>query len=222
MHIEPGFVDPAKVMMANTAALGIVAWGAKEQIKAIFHEPAAPLKTVAAALFFSLFMQSFHAPVGPSELHFVGAMAMYLTLGYLPTLLGFALGLLLQGLAFEPQDLVHLGVNSLSLILPLMTVHALAGKQLFDRSLEQRLSLARILKLDGLYYAGVTGMVGFWLMIGEVATPLADWAAFAVSYLAVVALEPVITWLVVNGLKSIETNRLVSRLTVVGHLTLAR
>lgn len=222
MHIEPGFVAPAKVMMANTAALGIVAWGAKEQIKSLFREPAAPVKTLAAALFFTLFMESFRAPVGPSELHFVGAMAMYLTLGFLPTLLGFALGLLLQGLVFEPADLVHLGVNALSLVLPLIAVHKTAGARLFDRALTERLSLARILKLDAMYYAGVTGMVGFWLMIGDVATPFSAWASFALSYLAVVALEPVVTWLALNGLKAIEDSRLVARLTMIGQLTLAR
>lgn len=220
MHIEPGFVAPAKVVMANTAALGIVAWGAKEQLKGLLREPTAPLKTLAAALVFSLFMESFRAPVGPSELHFVGAMVMYLTLGFLPTLLGFALGLLLQGLVFQPTDLVHLGVNALSLILPLVAVHKFAGARLFDRSLNERLGLARILKLDAMYYAGVTGMVGFWLMIGDVATPFAAWAQFAVSYLAVVALEPVVTWVVLNGLKALEDSRLVSRLTVVGQLSL--
>lgn len=221
MHIEPGYIAPAKVMMANAAAIGLVAWSAKEQLKSVLREPWAPLKTIVAALFFSLFMQSFHANVGPSELHFVGAMAMYLTLGFLPTLLGFALGLLFQGLLFEPTDLVHLGVNSLSLMLPLLAVHGLAGAQMFNKSLGARVSLARILKLDAMYYTGVTGMVGFWLMVGEVATPFTAWAHFALSYLALVALEPVFTWLVINGLKKIESSPLVSRLTVVDQLTVA-
>lgn len=220
MHIEPGFVSPAKVLMADTAAAGLIAWGIKEQIKSVVREPWAPLKTVAAALFFSLFMESFHANVGPSELHFVGAMAMYLTLGYLPTLIGFAVGLLLQGMVFQPTDLVHIGVNSLSLMLPLVAVHHFAGARLFQRGLGERIGLARILKLDAMYYAGVTGMVGFWLMIGETATPFADWAAFAASYLAVVALEPVVTYGLVNGLKRLETSPLVRRLTVVGELSL--
>jgi ABC-type Co2+ transport system permease subunit len=220
MHIEPGFVSPAKVLMADTAAAGLIAWGVKEQLKTVLREPWAPLKTVAAALFFSLFMESFHANVGPSELHFVGAMAMYLTLGFVPTLLGFAVGLLLQGLVFQPTDLMHLGVNSLSLMLPLVMTHAIAGSRLFDRGLGERVGLARILKLDALYYGGVTAMVGFWLMIGDTATPFASWASFAVSYLAVVALEPVVTWGLVNGLKHLESSPLVRRLTVVGELSL--
>lgn len=222
MHIEPGFVAPAKVAMANVAAAGVVGWYAKEHVKEIVRQPWAIAKTGAAAVFFSLFMESFFVPVGPSELHFVGAMAMYLTLGFLPTLLGFAIGLLLQGLLFNPADLVHLAVNSLSLIVPLVAVHAFAGKTLFDRSVRARLSFAKILKLDAMYYSGVTGMVGFWLLIGDVATPLAAWATFAASYLAVVAAEPVFTWLAVKGLKKAENNTLVARLFVVRDLELAR
>lgn len=221
MHIEPGYVAPLKVMVANAGAIGVVAWAAREQVKETLREPWAPAKTLLAATFFSLFMQSFHAPVGPSELHFVGAMAMYLTLGFIPTLLGFPLGLLVQGFLFEPGDLVHLGVNSLSLMLPLLAVHYTVGQRLFAGTVGQRLTFARIVKLDAMYYSGVTAMVGFWLLISEVPTPFASWLAFAGSYLAIVALEPVVTWLVVNGLKTVEDRRLVSRLFVVRSLRVA-
>jgi hypothetical protein len=149
-------------------------------------------------------------------------MAIYLTLGFIPTLLGFALGLTLQGLLFDPHDLVHLSVNSLSLTLPLIAVHLTAGKRLFDRNLRQRLSFARIVKLDAMYYSGVVGMVGFWLSLSETVTPFADWLAFAASYLAIVAIEPLVTWAAVNGLKAIENRRWVSRLSVVNQLNLAR
>ncbi len=222
MHIEPGFVAPTKVMLANAGAIGVLTWAAKEQVKTLIREPWAPLKVVAAATFFTVFMQSFHMPVGPSELHFVGAMAMYLTLGFLPTMLGFAIGLALQGAVFNPGDLVHLGVNSLSLMVPLVAVHYTAGRKLFDASLKQRLSIARILKLDAMYYAGVTGMVGFWLAIGEVATPLSAWLAFAGSYLAIVMLEPFVTYAAVRGLKKFEDTKLVSGLFAVGSLQLAK
>ncbi|HYJ99019.1 MAG TPA: cobalamin biosynthesis protein CbiM, partial [Burkholderiaceae bacterium] len=41
----------------------------------------------------------------------------------------------------------------------------------------------------------------FWLSIGEVATPLSEWARFAASYVAVVALEPVVTVAVLLGVR---------------------
>lgn len=223
MHIEPGLIAPAKVMAANVAAVGVVAWGLKEQVKAFVAQPFLPVKTLLAAGFFSLFMQAFHMPVGPSELHFIGAMAMYLTLGFLPTLLGFALGLVFQGLAFEPGDLPHLAVNSLSLMLPLMTVHALYGRRLFADGARQteRFTLARAYGLDASYHAGVVAMVGFWLAIAEDATPFADWLRFAASYLIVVALEPLFTYGVVRGLAAIKDKPLVARLTAIGQLRLA-
>jgi len=223
MHIEPGFVQPAKILMANAGALTVAAWAAKEHLIAdIARAPWTIAKTAVAAVVFSVFMESFSMPVGPSELHFVGAMAMYLTLGFLPTLLGFGLGLALQGLLFSPWDMVHLGVNSLSLMLPLIALHYSVGRKLFDQSVGARLSMAKIVKLDAIYYAGVTSMVGFWLWIGNAETALADWAAFASAYLLVVALEPVLTWGVVNGLKKVQDNKVVQNLFVVHELNTTR
>ncbi|MCB1947035.1 MAG: energy-coupling factor ABC transporter permease, partial [Thauera sp.] len=56
--------------------------------------------------------------------------------------------------------------------------------------------------LDAGYYAGVALMVGFWLAMGEVATPFAEWTAFAAAYLQVVLIEPVFTVAVVRLLQS--------------------
>lgn len=190
MHIEPGTLNAAKILAANAAAAGLLG----SQSIHLLRKPQLALRTLLAAAFFTLFMQAFHLPVGPSELHFVGAMPIYLTLGFLPTLFGFGLGLLLQGLLFVPTDLLHLGVNTLSLAVPLCLVHAAFGKQLAN------LSVATVLKLDAAYYSGVTLMVGFWLSLGEVATPLAAWGAFAASYAAVVIAEPLFTLAVIKGL----------------------
>jgi ABC-type Co2+ transport system permease subunit len=184
MHIEPGLLAQGKLMFANAAAVAVLAAHAP----ALAKRPALWLRTALAAIFFSVLMQSFHMKAGPSELHLIGAMPMYLLLGYVPTLFGFAAGLLLQGLLFEPQDLVHLAVNALSLIVPLMVVHHTLGRA---GSGER---LGRIVRLDAAYYAGVTLMVGFWLALGEQATALADWAMFAASYVSVVALEPLFSW----------------------------
>ena len=135
----------------------------------------------ASVIFFSLFMQLFHLPAGPSELHLLGAMPIYLLLGFVPALFGFALGLLFQGLAFAPTDLAHLSINSLSLMLPLIAVHMAFGKNLKTKDL----SLKSLAKLDSAFYAGVTLMVGFWLL-GEGVTSFATWAVFAASYAPIV------------------------------------
>jgi ABC-type Co2+ transport system permease subunit len=197
MHIEPGVLGAAKIAAANVAAVGLLA----ACVPALWRRPALLLRTALAAAFFTLCMQAFHLKVGPSELHFVGAMPMYLAFGLVPTLLGFALGLLLQGLLFEPADLVHLAVNTLSLAVPLLALHATLGRRV------SAVTVRTVLQLDATYYAGVTLMVGFWLSIGVVATPLADWARFAASYLAVVALEPLVTLAVLLAIARLRAQR---------------
>ncbi len=194
MHIEPGYVATAKILAANVASVALLG----SQSVHLLKQPQLIVRSLIAGVLFTLFMQAFHLPVGPSELHFLGAMPIYLALGFVPALFGFAIGLAAQGLLFEPTDLVHLGVNTLSLAVPLMVVHATLGKRL--QAAGERLDVSRILKLDAAFYGGVTLMVGFWLAIGEVATPLSAWLAFASSYAAVVAVEPVITLLVLAAI----------------------
>lgn len=190
MHIEPGTLHAVKILSANVVAGGLLT----SQLGQLLLKPQLILRTLLATVFFTLCMQAFHLPVGPSELHLVGAMPIYLTLGFVPTLLGFGLGLLFQGLLFAPSDLLHLGVNTLSLAVPLCVVHAAFGQRLGS------LDLKTILKLDAVYYSGVTLMVGFWLSLAEFATPLAAWAAFAASYASIVIAEPLLTLAIVKGL----------------------
>jgi len=44
-------------------------------------------------------------------------------------------------------------------------------------------------------------MVGFWLLQGNVVTPLAQWGSFALAYLPLVLLEPVLTVALVQVIK---------------------
>lgn len=184
MHIEPNYISAAKVAAANLGAFALLA----SQARQLVLRPQLIARTLIAALFFSALMESFFIPVGPSELHFVGAMPIYLLFGFVPTLLGFGLGLLLQGLLFHPTDLLNLGVNTLSLAVPLVVLHATLGRRI------EKLDVRAILKLDATYYAGVTLMVGFWLSLSEVATSFSAWLAFASSYLVLVACEPLFTY----------------------------
>lgn len=190
MHIEPGHIHAAKIIAANTAAIALLG----SQSLRLVRQPQLIIRTLLAAIFFTACMQAFHLPVGPSELHFLGAMPIYLTLGFVPALLGFGLGLLVQGLLFAPTDLVHLGVNTLSLAVPLCLLHAAFGQRLAT------LDLKTIVKLDAVFYSGVTLMVGFWLALSEVATPLAAWATFAAAYASIAIAEPLLTYAIVKGL----------------------
>ena len=191
MHIEPGIIAPAKLTFAAVTASAVYLC----YLPSLFRRPTLLLRTALAAIFFSLFMQAFHMQVGPSELHFIGAIPIYLSFGFVPTLFGFALGLLLQGVLFEPQDLVHLAVNSLSLAVPLMAMHYSVGRHL------KSVSLTTLLKLDAMYYSGVTLMVGFWLALAQPETSFLAWSQFASSYLVLVLLEPICSLAILWGIR---------------------
>lgn len=218
MHIEPGALNAAKLLVANVTALTTLGalWP-----RLLGNRYDQWFKTGLAALFFSLFMESFHVPVGGSELHFIGASAVYLVFGFGPTLFGFALGLLLQGVLFEPADLVHLAVNTLSLVLPLMVAHYGLGQAFFRTQGQRRLRWAEVAKFDALFYTGVVLMVGFWLSLGEEPTPLQHWSLFAASYIPVALCEPLLSCLVVRLLKNHADRPLIRRFTRIPALTLA-
>lgn len=215
MHIEPGILNAAKITYANITA--VTTLGAYSLV--LIKRPDILIKTLLAACFFSLFMEVFHLKVGASELHFVGASAVYVIFGFIPTLFGFALGLALQGLLFEPQDLIHLGVNSLSLILPLIASHGLLGRRFFAKD-GRKINWPAIAKFDAMYYAGVVLMVGFWLSIGEEPTPLRNWLTFSASYLPLVMLEPLFTCFVVRKLKAYESSSTLRQFTTISTLAL--
>ena len=209
MHIEPGMLSAAKIMGANAAAISVLA----SHAPAFLRRPSEWAKSLLAAAFFSVLMEVWHQPVGPSELHFIGASAIYFIFGFRATMFGFGIGLLLQGLLFEPQDLVHLSVNSLSLMVPLAGAHLAIGRKVLEAGKLDTVRWSTILRFDAVYYSGVVAMVGFWLMLGEEATPLADWALFAATYLPVVICEPAISCGLLRLLGRLNTNNPVLRFT---------
>ncbi len=217
MHIEPGLLAATKVVAANISCLGTLGLYAPHFAK----RPGDIVKTLLAAAFFSVFMELYFVPVGPSELHFIGASAVYFTFGFVPTMFGFAIGLLLQGFLFEPQDLLHLGVNALSLIVPLVAAHAALGRHYFAARDRRDVRWASVARFDALYYAGVVAMVGFWLALGNEPTPLVSWARFAAAYLPLALCEPVFTIVVLRLLQRWRDTPAVQYLTAVPRLAIA-
>lgn len=217
MHIEVGIIDPVRLALANAAALGVVA----SQLPALVRSPLALPKTAIAAVLFTVLMQVWHFPVGPSELHLIGATTIYMLFGFTPAILGFALGLVFQAFIFEPNDIPHLGVNALSLMVPMIAVHYSFGRSLFDARLQDRFSLGKVLRIDAVYYAGVSAMVGFWLMISNDAVALADWATWVAAYFPVFLVEAFITFGAVMVIKGFRGNTAVARMTEVDRLTFA-
>ena len=218
MHIQPGILNGITIGYANQAAIGTIA----AYCPALIKRPDLVIRTILAAIFFSILMQSFHMSVGPSELHLVGASAIYFLFGFIPTLLAFPLGLLLQGAIFEPTDLIHIGVNSLSLMLPLIATHyAIGNRFIASRAGQQtEFNWQQVVRFDAVYYGGVVAMVGFWLLNGNEVTPLQSWASFAIAYLPLVLLEPVLTIALVKLMRKAPQLAWLGRFTDVDSLQL--
>ena len=217
MHIELGIIEPVRLAVANATAFGLVA----TQLPALVKNPVNIPKTLISAVVFSFAMQIWHMPVGPSELHLICATSVYLLFGFTPAMLGFALGLFMQAVLFEPQDMLHLGVNALSLMVPMIAVHYSFGRRLFAKTMQDRFTLGKVLRLDATYYAGVSSMVGFWLMISHGNVHFADWAQWVVAYLPVFILEAMITFGAVMTIRHWRDAKPMMMLTEVGKLRFA-
>jgi cobalt/nickel transport system permease protein len=209
MHIEPGILSAPQIAAANATAVATLA----AYSGGLLRRPLDIARTLLAAAAFSLLMEVWHQPVGPSELHFIGASTIYFLFGFVPTLFGFAIGLALQALLFEPQDMLHLGVNALSLMVPLIAAHTLVGRRIIAGDANAPVSWASVVRFDAVYYGGVVAMVGFWLAGGNTQTSFANRALFAAAYLPVVLCEPVLTTAVLRAVRRLDTRSPVRRFT---------
>ena len=170
MHIKPGTIVTAKIGQP------------------LFSQPRI-LRTLLAAVFFLLLMQSVHLSAGSSALYVVGAMPIYLLLGFIPALLGAVLGLLIQGTLLGANNLPQLALSGLSLLLPLIAVHFTLGRKLSNLTNGHHLCWRSLLKLDAMYYVGVTGIAGVWLLMTQATLPFTAWGMFAATCFAIAALE---------------------------------
>lgn len=197
MHIEPGIVDAAKITLSYSTAAGALGWLGKLAVKTVKEQGAASLiqrsliATLATFTFFQIFP---HYPVGVSEVHFILGSTLFLLFGAAPAGAGLALGLTLQGLLFEPQDIPQLGMNLTTLLLPLFGLEALARRIIAPGTAYVDISYAQAFKLSAAFQAGVVGWVAFWVLYGqgfsvETGEKL---VSFGTAYMSVVMAEPLI------------------------------
>lgn len=197
MHIEPGIVDGAKMVLGYATATGAIGYSAKLALDTVKRDGMAPLAVralMAAVLVFSFFEILPHYPVGVSEVHFILGSTLFLLLGAGPAAIGLALGLLVQGLFFAPADLPQYGMNVTSLLVPLLLVDALARRVIPANTAYKDVSYGQALKLSTAYQGGVVAWVAFWAVYGSGvgADNLAQVASFGAAYMAVVIVEPLL------------------------------
>jgi hypothetical protein len=132
MHIEPGVVDGAKIVLSYGTAAGAAGLTTKMAYDTIRSDgglSALILRSFATtALVFTFFEILPHYPVGVSEVHFILGSTLYLIFGAGPAAIGLAGGLLIQGVFFAPGDLPQYFINVTTILVPLWALSLLAKR----------------------------------------------------------------------------------------------
>ena len=206
MHIEPGVVDGAKMVLAYGTAAAAGGYSLKlaaDDLKthsAISFGVRSVLAVAAVFLFFEVFP---HFAVGISEVHFILGTTILLLLGAGPAAVGLAGGLLVQGMFFAPTDMPMFFVNVTTLLFPLFVIDALAKRIIPEQKAFVDCNYSEVLKLSFAYQGGVIAWVAFWAIYGQGfgAENMSAVASFGAVYLLVVLIEPVADLAVLAGAK---------------------
>ncbi|WP_295316888.1 energy-coupling factor ABC transporter permease [Roseobacter sp.] len=209
MHIEPGVVDGAKMVLAYGTAAGAAGYSAKLVMGDLARSNIASfaartvLATVGVFAFFEILP---HFPAGISEVHFILGTTLFLLLGAAPAALGLALGLLIQGALLSPTDLPMFFVNLTTVLVPLFAVDALARRYIPRDRAYVDLAYSDVLKMSAVYQGGVVAWVAFWAFYGQGAgaETFAAVGAFGAAYMLVVLIEPLADLAVLAAAKKLR------------------
>ena len=206
MHIEPGVVTGAKMILSyatGAAALGYAAKTAWETVRKDGVVSFLMRAALSTALVFSYFEVLPHHPIGVSEVHLIMGTTLYLLFGLAPAAFGLAAGLLIQGLFFAPFDLPQYGINVTTLLVPLFAVDVLARRIIPANTAYKDIRYGQALKLSTTYQAGIVSWVVFWSLYGQgfTAENLANIATFAGAYMTVIIIEPLVDLAALAGAK---------------------
>ncbi|KWX68034.1 energy-coupling factor ABC transporter permease [Mycobacterium sp. NAZ190054] len=212
MHIEPGIVDGAKIVLGCATAAGVGGYGLHAAWKHVKERGAGSLvlgSAVATALVLVFFQVFPHHPVGVSEVHLILGSTLFLLFGAAPAAFGLALGLLVQGVVFAPFDLPQYGMNVTTLLVPLFALQYVAGRTIAPQTRYVDLEYRQALTLSATYQAGIVSWVAFWALYGHglTAEAVSSVAVFGAAYLLVIVVEPLADLGVLAAAKALERFR---------------
>lgn len=209
MHIEPGVVDGAKMVLAYGTAAAAAGYSAKlinDDLKTHAVTSLGLRAVIAAVGTFVFFEILPHFAVGISEVHIILGTTLFLLLGAAPAALGLAAGLAIQGLFFAPSDLPMYFVNLTTLLFPLFAVHALASRIVPPSTAYVDLRYSDVLKMSAVYQGGIIAWVAFWAIYGQGAGAenLSAVASFGLAYMLVIIIEPLADLAALAGAKGLR------------------
>ncbi|MBA4048492.1 MAG: cobalt transporter [Hyphomicrobium sp.] len=209
MHIEPGLVDGAKIVLSYATAAAAGSYTVKAALDAVRDKGLFSLvvrSAIATAAVFCFFHVLPHYPIGVSEVHFILGSSLFLILGAAPAAIGLALALLLQGVLFEPKDLPQYGMNVTTLLVPLFALRFVAQRAIAANTAYVDLTYRQALALSTTYQGGVIAWVAFWAFYGGGfgAENIASVASFGAAYTAVVLIEPLVDLALLAAAKALR------------------
>ena len=210
MHIEPGIVDGAKIVLSYATA-GFSGLFALKLASGDINKRGAlsfmARSAITTALVFCFFEVLPHYPVGVSEVHLILGSTLFLLFGMAPAAIGLALGLLAQGLFFAPYDLPQYGMNVTTLLVPLFALRMVASRTIAPGMRYVDLKYRQALALSVTYQAGIVTWVAFWALYGHGigVDNLASIGTFGMSYMLVIVIEPLADIVVLAVAKSNAT-----------------
>ncbi|MCB5160783.1 energy-coupling factor ABC transporter permease [Marinomonas algarum] len=209
MHIEPGVVDGAKIVLSYATALAAFGFSAKASIDMIKKDGLLSLmgrSVLTTLLVFAFFEVLPHQAVGVSEVHLILGSTLFLIFGAAAASMGLILGLLAQGVLFAQFDLPQYGMNVTTLLLPLFAMSAVARRTIAANTAYVDITYKQALQLSLTYQGGIVAWVAFWAFYGQGfgAENLTSVATFGIAYLSVVLLEPLLDLAVLAGAKSLH------------------
>ena len=207
MHIEPGVVSGAKMLLSYGTAAAVIGTSLKLAVDNIKEHGVLSLlvKTVLSAIIvFSCFEVLPHYPIGVSEVHLILGTTIFLVFGIAPAALGLAIGLLVQGLFFAPFDLPQYGINVTTLLASMLILHV-ASKKIIPAGIAYKdISYSQMLKMSIVWEGAIVSWVAFWALYGQGfgVENLMNIASFGAAYMSVIILEPLVDLAVLAGVKA--------------------
>ena len=207
MHIEPGVVDGAKILLSygtGAAVVGATAKVAWDNVKEYGAFSLIMKSIIATAIVFSCFEVLPHYPIGVSEVHLILGTTIFLVMGLAPAAIGLAMGLLIQGLFFAQFDLPQYGINVTTLLASMFILNAAVKKIIPAGTAYKDISYKQMLAMSIVWEGAIVSWVAFWALYGQGfgAENIANILSFGSAYMAVVIIEPVVDLAVLTAVKA--------------------
>ncbi len=207
MHIEAGVVDGAKILLSYVTGAGVIAITFKLAYDNIKDNGLISLllkSIISTIIVFICFQILPHFPVGISEVHLILGTTIFLVFGIAPTLIGLALGLLIQGIFFAQFDLPQYGIN-LTTLLASMIILDIAVKKIIPKGTAYKdISYSQMLKMSIVWEGAIISWVAFWAFYGQgfSVENIINVFSFGSAYMVVIIIEPFIDMAILSVVKA--------------------